>query len=174
MFGRRKRIKANHADCLIGQHTEIHGDLKFSDGLVILGAVYGDVIANDGGTCVLNVSESGRVEGEIRVPNVVINGVVSGDVYAAEQVQLNANARINGNVYYRLIEMEIGAEVNGSLVHLGDGSDARLKLHHEPPLGGAVVAIDDMTNAAEVSDQVVAALPADSTDTRSKREQTDE
>ena len=120
------------------------------------------------------MGESGRDEGEIRVPNVVINGVVSGDVYAAEQVQLNANARINGNVYYRLIEMEIGAEVNGSLVHLGDGSDARLKLHHEPPLGAAVVAIDDTTNAAEVSDQVVAALPVDSTDTRSKREQTDE
>ena len=173
MFGRRKRIKADHADCLIGQHTEIHGDVKFSSGLVILGTVYGNIIGNDDQTCVLNVSDSGRVEGEIRVPNVVINGVVSGDVYAAEQVQLNGSARINGNVYYRLIEMEMGAEVNGSLVHLGDGSDGRLKLHHEPPLGITPMTIEDTTNT-EVSDQAVAALPADSTDTQQKRDETNE
>ncbi|RUM93912.1 MAG: hypothetical protein DSZ28_05920 [Thiothrix sp.] len=28
-----------------------------------------------------------------------------------------AGARINGNVYYDLLEMSVGSEINGSLVH---------------------------------------------------------
>ena len=49
-----------------------------------------------------------------------------GDVYANERVEL-ANARVSGTVYYRLLEMAMGAEVNGKLVHSeGAGaSDAR-------------------------------------------------
>ena len=64
---------------------------------------------------------------------MVINGVVIGDVYATEQVQLAKNARIHGSVYYHLIEMEMGAEVNGAMVHMDDHSDSRLSLGHEPP-----------------------------------------
>ena len=139
MFGKRKRIRSNGvADSLIGGQTEIRGDLSFSGDLVILGTVHGNVIAEDGSTSILNLSESGRVEGEIRVPNVAVNGVVVGDVYATERVQLARNARVNGNVYYHLIEMEMGAEVNGNLVHIDEQLDVRLTLGHEPPAVGAL------------------------------------
>jgi len=118
MFGRGKKTVAGKIDTLIGQHTEISGDLCFSGGLHIDGAVKGNVIAGDQ-DAVLMLSEHGRIEGDVRVSNVVLNGAVTGDVHAADRVELAAKARVKGNVYYNLIEMAIGAEVNGNLVHRG-------------------------------------------------------
>jgi cytoskeletal protein CcmA (bactofilin family) len=66
----------------------------------------------------LTVSEQGVIEGEVRVPSMVLNGTVNGDVHAKERIELAARARINGDVYYNLLEMAIGAEVNGKLVHV--------------------------------------------------------
>ncbi|MEM7408284.1 MAG: polymer-forming cytoskeletal protein [Pseudomonadota bacterium] len=132
MFGNSKRIRANRADSLIGSADQIQGDVHFSGDLIVLGTVAGNVVAELDSDSLFNLSESGRVEGEIRVPNVVIDGTVDGDVYSSKRIQLAANARISGNVYYRLIEMEMGAEVNGSLVHLGDDAKARLSIDASP------------------------------------------
>ena len=53
----------------------------------------------------------------MRSPYIVINGIVNGDVHASRHVELLSNAKIKGNVYYNLVELSIGAEVNGKLVH---------------------------------------------------------
>jgi len=68
---------------------------------------------------VLTVSEKGRIEGDVQVPNLELNGAVEGDVHASERVELASHAKVTGNVYYNLIEMAMGAEVNGNLVHRG-------------------------------------------------------
>jgi len=119
MWG-RKRTKAKSASIgtWIGQETEITGDIRFSGGLHVEGGVKGNVIAEDT-EALLMISEAGRVEGEVRVPNIVLNGTVTGDVHAAEHIELGASARVTGNVFYHLIEMAMGAEVNGNLVHRG-------------------------------------------------------
>jgi cytoskeletal protein CcmA (bactofilin family) len=57
------------------------------------------------------------VEGSVAVPNVVLNGTVKGDILAHDRVELGATARVTGNVYYGLIEMGMGAEINGKLIH---------------------------------------------------------
>lgn len=118
MLGMNKKPKQTaQIDSLIGQNTEIHGDVIFSGGLHVDGIVKGSVIAEQGNDSLLTLSERGTIEGEVKVPNVVINGKVIGDVYALAHIELAAEARINGNVYYSLIEMAMGAEVNGNLVH---------------------------------------------------------
>jgi len=117
MFGKRKKIKASKIDSLIGRHTELFGDVRFSGWLHVDGTVKGNVMAEEDSSSVLTLSEHGTIEGEVRVPNVVLNGMVLGDVHAREQIELSVNARIKGNVYYHLIEMAMGAEVNGNLVH---------------------------------------------------------
>lgn len=120
MWGLRKKTLANgKIDTLIGQGTEITGDVRFSGGLHVDGVVKGNVIATGDGNSVLMLSEHGRIEGEVRVSNVVLNGAVTGDVYAEERIELAPQARVNGNVYYNLLEMAMGAAVNGSLVHSG-------------------------------------------------------
>lgn len=116
--GNAKKSRSANAkvDTLIGHETEIAGDIRFTGGLHIDGVVKGNVIAENDSESVAIVSERGRVEGELRVPNVLINGYVAGDVYAAARLDLAANARVHGDVYYHTIEMAGGAEINGKLV----------------------------------------------------------
>jgi len=129
MWGNRK--KKITIDSTIAQGTEIKGNIVFSGGLYIEGLLEGNITANDDSESVLVLDKQGTIKGEIRVPNIILNGIVTGDVHAVEHVELAPQARIRGDVYYNLIEMAIGAEVNGSLVHTANGSQSPLSLEHE-------------------------------------------
>ena len=117
MWGSARKRKTTRIDTLIGQYTQVNGDVSFSGGLHVDGTIRGNVVAEDDGQSVLSLSERGTIEGEVNVPYVVLNGVVQGDVHSSEHIELSSRARVTGNVYYNLIEMAIGAEVNGKLVH---------------------------------------------------------
>ena len=134
MLGNRKKLKAPKVDSIVGRHTELYGDIRFSGGLLVDGTVKGNVLSEEDSSSVLFLSEHGTIEGDVKVPNVVLNGVIIGDVHARQHIELAANARITGNVYYSLIEMAMGAEVNGNLVHGGDELEAPLQLGHGPSL----------------------------------------
>ena len=129
MFGKKKGFSAARVDTLVGQGTEITGDLVFSGGLHVDGTIKGNVRAEEGSTALLILSEFGRIEGEVTVPNMVLNGEIVGDVFGSTRVELAPKARVTGSVYYNLIEMAIGAEVNGGLVHqpTGDKLPKRLE-----------------------------------------------
>ena len=105
-------------DTLIGAQVTIHGDLVFSGGLYVEGRIHGKVIAEEGERAVLTLAEQGRIEGEVQVPVVILNGQLQGDVYAAERVELAAKARVTGNVHYKIVEMRAGATLTGRLIHV--------------------------------------------------------
>ena len=108
----------SHAiETLIGPHATLRGDVSFSGGLYVEGTIYGKVVADDGSAAVLTLSEDGRIEGEVRAPVVVISGTMTGDVYASERVELAANARVQGNIHYKVVEMAAGAMITGRLIH---------------------------------------------------------
>jgi len=119
MLGQGKKSKTASAkvDTIVGQQTRIEGDIHFSGGLHIDGRIKGGVIAESGSGSVLTISEHGIIEGDVMVPTVILNGSVTGDVRSGERIELAAKARVDGDVYYNLIEMAMGAMVNGSLVH---------------------------------------------------------
>jgi len=121
MFGRRKQT-STRIDTLIGKAATLHGDLEFSGGLHLDGRINGNVSssADDGGA--LSVSETGFIEGNVDVTNIVMNGTVNGDMQARERLQLGGKARVNGNVHYGVIEMAPGAVITGKLVPLGKSS----------------------------------------------------
>lgn len=108
-------------DTLIGKGTTVRGDMAFEGGLHVEGAIVGNVRGqqSDGakGGAMLILNESGSIEGDVEVSNMLINGSVTGDIYASGHAELAPNARINGNVYYQTIEMASGAQINGNLVH---------------------------------------------------------
>ncbi len=116
MFGKKTQQHAA-IDTLVGPGSRVQGDLVFSGGCHIDGSVQGNVSADDDDDSALSIAENGNIEGDVVVPHVVLNGTVKGDVYASERVELRPTARVTGNVYYNLIEMAIGAEINGKLVH---------------------------------------------------------
>lgn len=117
MFGKKKNFNSARIDTLIGQGTVINGDLVFTGGLHVDGKIVGNVIAEEDTDALIILSEFGQIEGDVKVPNMVLNGEIVGDVFASNRVELAPKSRINGSVYYNLIEMAIGAEVNGGLVH---------------------------------------------------------
>ena len=126
------RRKVDKGVTLIAPHTEVIGDVKFSDQLYVSGKVTGNVLAEKEGATVV-ISEEGCIAGEVRVPNVVIAGLIEGNVYAKHKVELAAKARVQGNLYYKLIEMQLGALVDGQLVHeeMPGGSENVHKLNVE-------------------------------------------
>lgn len=127
MLGSRKSTGTT----LISQETVVVGDIHFCGNLDIEGLVQGNIIAHPEKEALLRVVGKGRVEGEIRVPNVVINGEVRGNVYSSKHLELAPKSRVEGSVYYAMVEMAAGAEVNGSLTHSPEVAAVALLGHDE-------------------------------------------
>ena len=120
---KKRKPKTSRVDSLVGKKARVLGEIRFSEGLHIDGLIKGNVVSDDDQPATLSVSDSGTIEGHVKVPNVIISGIVKGDVYSSEYVELGPTARIEGDVYYGLIEMAMGAEVNGKLVRIIDSDN---------------------------------------------------
>ncbi|HSS46583.1 MAG TPA: polymer-forming cytoskeletal protein [Burkholderiales bacterium] len=134
MFGKKPSKPQNRIDCLIGVGTSIEGNINFSGGLRVDGHVRGNVVANGEDPSTLVLSEQARIEGEIRVSHVVINGNVIGPVHAGEYIELQSKSNVTGDVYYKTLEIQLGAVVQGRLVYQ-DGENAEKVLVFKPATG---------------------------------------
>lgn len=116
---KRNKFLGQSADKLtvIAGDAELRGDLRFSGAVRVDGRVIGNLDADEG---VVSISAEGYVEGVIKAPSVIINGVLVGDVHAFGHLQLGAEARVDGDLYYRFMEMVSGAQINGQLHYLGE------------------------------------------------------
>lgn len=97
---------------VIAAGAELVGELRFQGAVQVDGRLQGNLIAADG---LVRVSIEGQVEGEIRAPHVILDGEVIGDVFASEHLELGARARVRGNLHYGLMEMAMGAQIEGRL-----------------------------------------------------------
>jgi cytoskeletal protein CcmA (bactofilin family) len=102
-------------DALIGAGTRIDGDIAFTGGLRIDGEVRGDVIAAPGEPSVLVIGEHGRVQGKVRAERMVVSGVLSGSIHAAELLEVHSSARISGELRYGALEVHPGARLEVTL-----------------------------------------------------------
>ena len=119
MFERKKpHPPQKRLDSLIGAGTTVEGDVVFTGGLRIDGTINGDVATVDNQAGTLVISEHARVQGEVRVSHVVVNGTVTGPIVANDYLELQAKARVHGDVQYRSLEMHVGAIVQGKLAHV--------------------------------------------------------
>jgi len=105
-------------DTLIGKSSRVEGDVDFSGGLHLDGRITGSVRAPDTSGSTLSVSESGCIEGAVEVPNVTLDGTVRGDIHARQRLVLGAHAKVLGNVHYGVIEMALGAQIQGKLMQI--------------------------------------------------------
>lgn len=119
MFGKKANKPQGRIDSLIGAGTSLTGDVVFSGGLRVDGEIKGNVRSADDQPTTLVISENARIEGEISVSHVVINGTVIGPVHSSEFLELQSRARVTGDVEYSTVEMHLGAVVQGRLVHQG-------------------------------------------------------
>lgn len=126
MWGNKS--KSHNVDTLIAEGTSIKGDLSFEGALFVDGVIEGDIHGTNHEKSVLSVGVHGRIEGNIEAPFVIIFGQVDGDVRVSQKVELKPGARVNGDLYYKIIEMNAGATVNGKMVNLGEPH----ALEHKP------------------------------------------
>lgn len=117
MWGRGARITESMS--LVAAGTEVIGDIHFSGELEVQGMVCGNITASQDNARV-RIVKGGQVKGEVRAPLIVISGDVQGDIHASEQVELVSEARVQGNIHYRAIEIARGAQLNGKLIHVAE------------------------------------------------------
>ena len=141
MLGQGKKPKSTGAkvDTIIGQQTRIEGTIHFTGGLHVDGKVKGNIIAESGSNSVLTVSEHGHIEGDVQVPTIILNGAVTGDVRSDDRIELAAKCKVDGDVFYNLIEMAMGAAVNGSLVHRTEADSSVVTFDRDSADSGAVL-----------------------------------
>ena len=124
MWGNTRKKKTTKIDTLVGENTEVTGNIRFTGGLHVEGVVKGNISADADTNSVLSLSDQGTIEGEINVPFNVIDGTVLGNVYSSEHIELESKSRITGDVYYNLLEISSGGQVSGRLVHTPDAGQA--------------------------------------------------
>ncbi len=112
MFNKKKQPPIRS---LIADGTHIDGSLSFTGGLRIDGVVVGDIRSNPEQPGILVISETASVTGEIHVDHVIINGTVTGPVYAKGMLELQPKTRITGDVHYTALEMHQGAIISGQM-----------------------------------------------------------
>jgi cytoskeletal protein CcmA (bactofilin family) len=119
-----RETKQARIDTLIGKAARVHGDVEFAGGLHLDGAVIGNIRSDGAPTSTLSVSQGGSREGMVDVPNVRLDGTVKGDIRAPGRVVLGATARVEGNLYYGVIEMTLGAQIMGKLTQVTPAASA--------------------------------------------------
>ena len=101
---------------LIAADAELIGDITFSSQLVVNGVLRGSTTAETPGAA-MTVSPGGHVVGDIRAPSILIHGKVEGTVYAIENLEIAEGAVIQGDLHYNVLQMHMGASVQGRLIH---------------------------------------------------------
>jgi cytoskeletal protein CcmA (bactofilin family) len=119
MFSKSAPKTSNKIDSLVGAGTKVEGNVAFTGGLRVDGEIFGNVTAIGDQPSTLVLSEQARIEGEITVSHLVINGTVVGPVRSSGFLELQTKARVTGEVEYNTIEMHLGAVVQGRLIHQG-------------------------------------------------------
>ncbi|MBR4737752.1 MAG: polymer-forming cytoskeletal protein [Rhodocyclaceae bacterium] len=119
MFGKKNRkntIEVSKLSSLIADNVVVVGDVLFSGGLRVDGRIEGNVLGKPGEQSLVVLSRKGCVVGRVHAFDAVINGAISGDLEVEHFLELQAGAKVSGNIIYRQLQMECGATIEGKLV----------------------------------------------------------
>ena len=120
MFSSKKKqneLLRAKINTLIGEGTEVEGVVNFSGGLHVVGTIKGGAVSEHDESLLI-VSENALVTGNVRVKHLIVNGQIDGEVYVDGKVELFDKARINGDIHYKILELPVGAQVNGKLIRI--------------------------------------------------------
>jgi cytoskeletal protein CcmA (bactofilin family) len=103
---------------IVGEGTVFEGTLRAESNVNVSGRVVGKLIVN--GRAV--ISQSGRVEGELRATNAAIGGTIEGEIFVEERLELESTAHVDGSIQTDRLVVEEGAIFTGSC-KMGDAID---------------------------------------------------
>ncbi len=114
----RSASENQHIDTLIGAHSSFTGELAFEGAVRIDGRFEGNIRSSKDGTLI--VSQGAEVSGEVHVPNLILHGLIKGNVHTSKSLKVGECGCINGDVEYRVITLAEGAAINGKCSRISD------------------------------------------------------
>jgi len=115
---RRTLDKVGGVSTVIGAGSKFVGEISGKENIVIHGEIDGNCDLQ--GTVV--VEEGAKWVGIIKASNVIIAGMVQGEIVATEKLELASSAVIEGNLTGPVIAVAEGAVIKGNM-HMSSGSE---------------------------------------------------
>ncbi len=112
---------------IIGPGMKVVGDCTTDGTIRVEGSVEGSIRA---GKAVV-VGKNGFVDGDIVTQDAVISGRVKGSLTAESRLELQSTSRIDGQVVARMMQLEEGGVLNGT-VQMGEKVGARTEKGQTP------------------------------------------
>jgi cytoskeletal protein CcmA (bactofilin family) len=110
------KIDFNNIQTMIGAGAVVNGPITLKGGIIIYGKVYGD-IQTDGP---LRITVSGQVFGNVQAIDAHIGGSIKGDITVTNKIVLGSKSEITGDLIYRSLIIEDGAQFEGSCSVIGN------------------------------------------------------
>ena len=122
-----RKTKVNKGATLLAEGTQFVGNIAFESQLIVNGRLEGNIDADPQGQAMLVVGKKGHIVGRVSVPNVVIDGYVEGEVFSSANVELAENAHLVGDIRYRSIEVQLGANLEGRLTRMVNADERNVR-----------------------------------------------
>jgi len=103
-------LKTDEITTILGKGSEFEGKLQFEGTLRIEGVYSGEIISDS----VLVVGEGAKVDAEIDIGTIIINGQVTGNVRAKQGVEIRGAGRLQGNIHTPSLYIEKGVTFDGN------------------------------------------------------------
>lgn len=107
-------------ESIVGATLRIEGDLIINKSLRIDGIVNGDIYQAEGAKATVAIAPGATVTGNISVQDVIISGVLKGNIRSSGRVELIETAAVEGDVSYGSIGIAVGARIIGQLNQIAD------------------------------------------------------
>jgi cytoskeletal protein CcmA (bactofilin family) len=117
---------ANEIGSQLGEGVELSGDFYFSKGVRIGGVVKGKIRAD----ALLEVAPTGRIEAEVDVRRISIQGELHGTIRASERVEIHKEGKVRGEIFSPCLIIESGAFFEGHC-NMGEATPAAVSSQKE-------------------------------------------
>ena len=114
---------------MIGADAVIQGSVTCEGGIAVYGKVYGDVTSEGP----VRVARGGEIHGDIQANESQIGGIVDGNVRVENRAILGAESQLKGDLIYRTLVIEEGAQFQGHCVLVESESTVELDHHTKAP-----------------------------------------
>jgi len=103
------KSKFKNVHTMIGPDAVLKGPVKLEQGIIIYGQVFGDVQTRGS----IRIANGGMVEGNVKGATIVLGGKVVGHLKSEGAVTLKKTSELKGNISYRKLHIEDGAQFEG-------------------------------------------------------------
>jgi cytoskeletal protein CcmA (bactofilin family) len=114
---------------MIGADAVIQGSVTCEGGIAVYGRVYGDVTSEGP----VRVARGGEIHGDIQANESQIGGIVDGNVRVENRAILGAESQLKGDLIYRTLVIEEGAQFQGHCVLVESESTVESEHHTKVP-----------------------------------------